>query len=811
MPQSQNINIQEDNDFKKIVELILRNYKIFIVSIAIALVLAYVKIRISIPIYKISSSVLIREDTKLSGGKDNSDFINSGLFRMNQNFQNELWVLKSSPVIEQTVRNLDLTISYYHKNGFQYLDAYKRAPFRIVFAQNHVQPINVRFNISFVNKRNFQIKVKSGFAAFYNFEKGWVEYQKDAWSFEKFGTIGELIETPDLSFSVESDTTRNFFDEKESRYAFIFSDIPALVTRYKNGFQFNSIDKLATVVEITLNNESVQKGIDLVNELMYVSSKMNLDRKNHLASITIDYIEKQLNDISDSLTMTENNLQHFRSSNQLLDITEQANNLSTQYTDLQNQLAQLISRKRYYDYVSDYLLKNDNFSNMIVPATIGVSDQLLNNLMSELIAAQAQRSNLIKNNQERNPLVQKLGIQIENIKKTISENIFAVGKTTSISIDEMNKRIKKVQDDISRIPATQRQLGNIERKYRLNDAIYNYMLEKRAEAKITKASNLPDDIIIEPAKMVGYGPISPNNRIIYLIAIFLGGAVPFGYLLMRSILNNKVETQDDIEQLTTVPVLGKILHNRHKTNNVMLEFPKSNISESFRALRTNLDFYVRGEQKKVIMVTSSMEGEGKSFISLNIAMSYAQLGRRTILLDFDLRKTRVYFNEPVETKEGLSTYLINRTELKDIIIKSPHENLDYILSGPLPPNPSELMSADKIEKLIAQLKVVYDCIVLDTTPLAQVTDAYLLINQAEVKVMVARYNYSLKKVFSLVLKDLKQKNIHHVCIVLNDNRFNVDQYGYGYGYIDKAEKKKRIKLIRRDTTILQKVARSRRS
>jgi len=431
--------------------------------------------------------------------------------------------------------------------------------------------------------------------------------------------------------------------------------------------------------------------------------------------------------------------------------------------------------------------------------------------MSELIAAEAQQSNLIKNNQEKNPLVQKLAIQIQNIKKTISENISAAGKTTSIAIDEMNKRIKKTETEISKLPATQRQLGNIERKYRLNDAIYNYLLEKRAEAKITKASNLPDDIIIEPAKMVGFGPVSPNKKLNYLIALFLGMAVPFGYLMTRSALNNKVETQDDIERLTDVPVLGKILHNKYKTSNVMFEFPKSNIAESYRALRTNLDFYVRGGQKKVIMVTSSMEGEGKSFIAQNIAMSYAQLGRRTILIDFDMRKRKIIFNALLETKEGLSSYLINSANLEDIIIKSPHENLDYILSGVVPPNPTELMALDKTENLITKLKNDYDYIVMDTTPLAQVTDAYLLINHAEVKVMVTRYNFTIKKVFSLVMKDLKQKKIDHVCIVLNDNRYNRDQYGYGYGYNNKAEQKKRERSIRRENAILKSVVRFKRS
>jgi capsular exopolysaccharide synthesis family protein len=243
----------------------------------------------------------------------------------------------------------------------------------------------------------------------------------------------------------------------------------------------------------------------------------------------------------------------------------------------------------------------------------------------------------------------------------------------------------------------------------------------------------------------------------------------------------------------------------------MFEFPKSNIAESYRALRTNLDFYVRGGQKKVIMVTSSMEGEGKSFIALNIAMSYAQLGRRTILLDFDMRKRKIFFDEQTETKEGLSSYLVNHVNLEDIILKSPHENLDYIHSGVLPPNPTELMALDKTEKLITQLKNDYDYIVMDTTPLAQVTDAYLLINYAEVKVIIARYNYTIKKVFALVMKDLKQKNIEHICIVLNDNRYNRDQYGYGYGYKNsKVEIRRREKMIRKENAILQKVARSKR-
>jgi capsular exopolysaccharide synthesis family protein len=580
--------------------------------------------------------------------------------------------------------------------------------------------------------------------------------------------------------NVNVDTTKKSFDYNQI-YGFDFKTFSTLVNTVKSKLEYNVVDRMATVIQINLVAESVAKGVDIVNELMNVYSEQNLEHKNHIASVTIDYIEKQLNEISDSLSQTEDNLQNFRSSNQLLNITDQSTALSTQYMNLQNQLAELVSQKRYYDYVTD-LLANDNFSNLMLPASIGIPDQLLNNLMSELITSEAQRSNLIENNQERNPIVQKLGIQIGNLKKTISENISAVRKTTSISIDEMNSRIRKIEADISRVPITQRRLGTIERQYRLNDAIYNYLLEKRAEAKITKASNLPDNLIIEPARMIGTSPISPNKRKNYAIAFFLGLTLPFCYLMIKSTLNNKIESQEDIERFTDTPVLGKILHNRFKTNNVMSEFPKTDIAESFRALRTNLDFYVRGGFKKVIMVTSCIESEGKSFVASNLAMSYAQLGRKTILVNYDFRKPMIYFKEQEESYEGLSSYMINKTTLEKIIIRSPLENLHYITAGILPPNPVELIALEKTEKLLTDLKNNYDIIVLDTTPLAQVTDAYLLIDHSEIKIIVVRQNRSLKNVFSLIMKDLHQKNVSNMCIVYNDVRLFREQYGYAYGY-----------------------------
>lgn len=786
MSQPNNLNIQEENDLKKMFELFLRNIKLFILSVCFTIAVAFLYNRYSVPVYSISSSILIKEDESRRQQVGNiNDYLNSSLLGRNINFQNELWVLKSSPVLEKTIQNLDLTKFYFSIGRIQTNDSYKDVPFKISLLPDHPQPLNVRFTISFLSENNFQLSAESKYATFFNFFRNEITHSKSNWIFLKNGNFRELIETPDLAFIVEPlDSNKNFSINKSYTYGFEFKSPASIINKVRKSLEFRVIDRNATVIQINMTCESAKKGLDVVNELMNVYSEQNLERKNFNAKITIDYIEKQLNEISDSLSLAEDNLQRFRSSNQLLNITDQAAGISAQYLDLQNQLAELVSRKRYYDYVIELLTK-DNFSNMMLPASIGIQDQFLNSLITELISAQAQRSNLIENNQERNPMVQKLGIQIENLKKTISENITSVSKTTNISIEEMNKRIGKTESDISRLPITQRRLGNIERKYRLNDAIYNYLMEKHAEAKITKASNLPDDIIIEPAKLTSTMPTSPNKPMNYLIAFFLGLALPAGFIILKSTLNNKIESADDIERLTNEPLLGKILHSKYKTNNIMFEFSKSNIAESFRTLRTNLDFYVRGGQKKVIMVTSCLESEGKSFIALNLAMSYAQLGRKTILLDFDLRKPKMYFTKDHESPEGLSSYMINKSDLKDIILKSPHDKLDYIASGILPPNPVELLALNKTEELFSKLKDDYDIIVIDTAPLAQVTDAYLLLDHAEIKIIVVRQSQTVKGIFSLIIKDLHLKNIRNICIVMNDNKHYQDQYGYGYGYYNK--------------------------
>lgn len=780
MAHYNNIGPQSESDVKYFLQLMIRNYKLFVYSLFFTLLMAFMANRFMTPIYKVSSSILITEESRRAEG-NNNEYLNSNLFSSNQNLQNELWILKSVPTLNQTIESLNLTINYYQKDGWFQKEIYGKAPFEVLLLSSHVQPTGVQFNITIQDDKNYIIEAEGKNVSFSDLKTGETDYVRKKWLFKRREKFGNLIETKDLAFMVLR-TDRKLDKLPSKGYSFSFSNYTSLNSYLKSNLELNIVDRMATVVEISFKSPSIKKGKDIVNELMSAYSQQNLEHKNHLASVTINYIERQLNEISDSLSITEESLQNFRSSNQLLEGSQQADNISVQYLDLQNQLAELTTRKRYYDYVSEYLNANDDYSSMIVPASMGIPDQLLNNLMSELITSQTERSNLIQNGQEFNPLVKKLTIEIDNIKETIFKNITAVRKTTEISVDEMNKRIRQLEASISRMPVTQLQLGGLERKYKLNDAIYNYLLEKRAEAKITLASNIPNNIIIGPAHRSGVGPVSPNKQINYAVALFLGLLFPIAYLTLRNTLNTRIDNQESIEKLTSAPVLGMIKHQRQTSRNNLYALPSANVLESFRALRTNLEFQFMTINPKTILITSSIENEGKTFIARNLAYSYSQLGFRTLLMNFDLRKCSPYFSEDEDTTKGIYSWYAEGVDCYELISHSPYENFDFVQCGYLAPDPAKLLLLKDTGQLLDQLKKNYDCIIIDTSPIALVSDAYLLMEHADIKLVIARYNHSIKNVFSLIMKDLMQKNIRNVGVVMNDNQLFSNQYGYGYGY-----------------------------
>ncbi len=772
----------EQNKLKilETIKLIFRNVWIIIPSVILALGVAYVYNRYTVPTYKISSSLLLKDDSGNNRYSGETRFINSELLSKKQNIQNEAAIIKSYPNIEQTVKNLDLEVSYYEYKDYQYYNAYKESPFKVFIFKEHPQLVGPVFDIVLNSDGSYVLKIQKQDGIIYNYSTEQQIGERKDFELNLRGNVGQVMQTNDFKLLITINDKDSLVFNDNRYFSFKLSTIKQMVNHLEESLEFYLPDQLATVIEISMETTSVQQGKDVINELIQVYSASNLAQKNHLANMTLEYIETQLNEVSSSLNQTENNLQRLMSQNKLMNVDEQSTRLAQQRLDLQNQLAELMTQKRYYDYIKEYNSNNSDETQIVPPSAMGVQDPLLNSLIEELSTAQAQKANLIKNNQERNPIINRLNIQIENLKNTVSENIAAAAHSNEISINEMQNRIAQIESEISTLPKTQMQMGGIQRNYDLNSSIYNYLLEKQAEAKITKASNLPDNTIIEPAHMVGLLPVSPNKILNYLIALFFGFTIPFSILLLKMNFKTTVSSQEDIENIANATILGKVFHyNNHKEKNVFIASSHDKTAETFRTLRTNLNFAMQGKTSKTILVSSCISGEGKTFSALNIAAAYAQIGKKTILLNFDLRNSQSIIKNADNTT-GLSLYLSDETTLEHVIQKSDFKNLDFINSGPVPPDPLELLEKEIMINLFDFLKKNYDYIIIDTPPLAQVSDALAVIQHSDLNLIVTRYNVTKKKLLSLVLSELKNKNINNVYLILNDNKRVREQMGYGY-------------------------------
>jgi capsular exopolysaccharide synthesis family protein len=399
-------------------------------------------------------------------------------------------------------------------------------------------------------------------------------------------------------------------------------------------------------------------------------------------------------------------------------------------------------------------------------------------------------------------MVLSVDAKIKNTKKTILENVENMYNATRISIKDIDQRIEEISKKVNKLPETERKLFGYERKFKLNDALFTFLLTKRSEVQIAKASYLPDNEVLDIARETEYIPIAPKSSRNFIIAFLLGFGLPIIYLLLKDFFNDKVLIIEDIESVTDYPILGHVIHNKEKTHTVIADYPLSIPAESIRAIRTNFQFIGNTSGTNVVLITSSMMSEGKSFISLNLALSFALNNKRTILINFDMRKPKMHNYLGMENDKGLSLYLSGNAKIEDILLNTSYPNLDVILAGTIPPNPMELISGKNTQIMIEELKKSYDFIILDSPPVGMVADSLLLVNFSDVILYIARQNQTLKRVFSQQINNLQKKGIKNVNIILNDiqvgRKFQNYSYGYaysyGYGYIygETSGKKKKV-------------------
>lgn len=751
-------------DPQVILSLIVKNWYYFLIALVGALICARLYISHTMPVYRVSTTVLINEASERQSGNNDQLLQGLGLPGGMRNLENQIMILRSRGITEKTLKELPFEVEYYSKGLKNQVAIYPEIPIKIISNNEIPLPMDIEFSFQYLGDQGFILKSES-----------------ESFSFYKQASFGETIEAPGGTFHIELRNEKWFnLNKGKELYLIIYSKF-SLINNFNSRLNVSFLEGAGSILILSMEGTNRAKDVDFVNKLVEVFQSVSLERKNTEAVRRIQFIDDQLVGISDSLSLTENKLQQFRSNNRIMDVSAQGQAIIAQVTLLENERARLSLEANYYDYLSDYLDKDISKEVPIVPITMGISDQGLTRLVTELSEQQQQLLN--SGAGEMNPLQGLLTQRIRSTKGALLETLNGLRRANSLARSENEDQINRVNKQAATLPFTERQLLGIERKFRLNNELYTFLLEMRSEQLMQKASNMADCEVIDPAAENVSGTISPNRSKITFIALFAGFVIPFIIIFLNYIFNKKLSVED-IKKITELPIAGNIPHSLGKSNIEVFDNLNSGISEAFRLLRSKLQFFTKEAKSPIILITSAIAGEGKSFTAINLGSVYSLLGKKTIIVGFDLRKPRIYQDFNLSNEKGVSTWLIGRDKLEDIIQKTAFENLSVIPAGPIPPNPSELIELEKTSELLRLLKESYDYIVIDSSPIGVISDTIHLAALADAFLLVVRPGLTLRDMLENTLEEINSSERKGVCLVINDIPLDYRQYLYGerHGY-----------------------------
>lgn len=703
------------------------------------------------------------------------------------NIENDITNLSSFALVYSTVTKMNLEVSYFREQQKffkQTHEIYGNLPFTITIDKSHIQPIDAKIYISVLDESTYRITISEKDVSLYNYVDNMIiddEYRLEVDTVCKFS---ETVQNKAFKFSATYN--KNYFSNPVNRkykYFIKFNHMDYLAKKYLKSLDIQRISPLASIISIKFTENNLEKTIKFLNQYLNSFLDDNLGKKNKIAVSTVNFIDSQISEISDSLNISESQLRNYRAANQVMDLSFQGQQTYEQLTQIQQERAALQVQQRYYNYVINYFKANQDMAGVVPPSAMNVSDPITNQLISELLNLNNQRSSITAGTStDKNIFLGQIDNKIRLQKQAIIENFTNNLNTLTLSLNELDYRENKLSREISQLPRTEMNMVGMKRKFDLNDAIYTYLLQKRSEAAIALASNYPDYEILEPAREITSKIVSPKEFVNYLIAIFFGLLIPTMYLILRDFFDDKIRSLNDAEYMLHRPVLSVIYSNNHKSESVVAEFPKSAVSESFRNLRSSLFLKSSHDSSKVILITSSQPQDGKSFISFNLASSIASVGYKTILIDSDLRRPTLHTKMKTENKLGLTNYMTKNASADEIIKNTNIENLSFISAGPLIPNPSELMELGVLDNLINYLKTKFDYIIIDTTPVGIVADATLMMKYASKVLMVIRNNYTRKDIFANVINNFKTNKLNNYDIVYNDLSLHKSSYRHYSNY-----------------------------
>jgi capsular exopolysaccharide synthesis family protein len=752
-----------------------RYWPLYTLFIGAGLVAVFLFHRYTVERFEVKGSVMI----KRNASPEVRVLDRSNIFTGSENLSNDILLFTSKNLAAEALKKVHFDVTYLAATNIKEIEMYKNSPIHIDVDWEYPQLEGHRLSLEILSEEEFIIgREEKQFLEWWDF--GAQPDYSDVDFFNTTHRFGEEVRGSRAKFTVNLLNPHKVGDE----VGFILHHPNTLVEQYAGNVQVRPLINYGTVLEVSTVTRVVEKGSDYVNALMDSFLEYDLREKNQISENALRFIEEQLYIVEDSLNSVEKRMQNFKVSNKLLDVNAEFGGVLNNIRALEENIQAIDFELSYYNSLRNYLQrKGESFEEVVAPSVVGINDGLLNGLIQNLVTLSLDRRKLLSIVNENHPDVIVLDQQVERLRDNVFENIENLIKNTETKKWENAEKLRSYDLQFSNLPQAESNYTNIFREYKLRENLYTYLLEKRAEAGIAKASNISDNSIVDYAKKGVL--IFPRKMQNYSYAVGLGFFIPFGFLLIFHYLNNRIMDQVQLKNILKIPLLGTIGYSDKDTNLLVADYPRALASESFRSLRSAL-FYIASEKKcKNILVTSSISGEGKTFISINVASAMALSGKKTCLMGMDLRKPKLSAYLGVKTQKGLSTYLVDKHGMEEIILETKYENLYIVPSGPVPPNPSELLLKDKLKEFFNHLEQEFDIIVMDCPPVGLVSETMDLLRFSDVNLYIVRYDYTHRR-HLLMINDLYASDqIRDFYAIFNGLKSGGDTYdfgGYNYGY-----------------------------
>lgn len=770
-----NVTPQQPEEELNIQELLFRyliHWPWFVASVLFCVVCAFAYLKVATPVYNVSATVLIKDEDKGGGATMASELEKMGLGGMmntKSNVDNEVEVLKSKSLALEVVEQLNLYVSYRNEDGWLSKEMYRTSPVLVSLTPQEAdqleKPMKVKMNLLTPGKMDVEIEV------------GEKKYQKHL---DKLPAVFPTDEGT-VAFLANSDTLVGKWGEVQHITASIAKPM-AVAKGYIKALSIAPTSKTTSVVNISLKNSSTQRGKDFINKLIEVYNINTNNDKNEVAQKTAEFIDERIAIISKELGSTEQDLETFKRTAGITDLKSEAEIALTGNAEYEKRRVENQTQISLVKDLQRYLQGNEY---EVLPSNVGLQDAALAAAIAKYNEMLMERNRLLRTSTENNPTIINLTSSIHAMRANVVASMDATLKGLQITKADLQREAKRFSQRISDAPTQERQFVSIARQQEIKAGLYLMLLQKREENAITLAATANNAKIIDAA-IPDEAPVAPKKMMILLAALILGAGIPVGIIYLISLTQVTIEGRADVEKLTTLPVIGDIPVADDLKGSSIAVFENQNnlMSETFRGIRTNLQFLLE-EGQKVIMVTSTVSGEGKSFVSANTAISLSLLGKKVVIVGLDIRKPGLNKVFNLSTKEqGITQFLTDpKRNIMDLVQSSDiNSNLFILPGGTVPPNPTELLARKGLEEAIDQLKQHFDYIVLDTAPVGMVTDTQLISRVADLTVYVCRADYTRKSEFALVNELARTNKLPRISIAINGLDLKKKKYGYYYGY-----------------------------